>query len=777
MFAKFTTDRDWPWRDGDLLGWPGLLAIAGVLVLLTLWTYSGQRQVGWRKLLAILGLRLAALIVIVLLLLRPSYANEEEVVTPGRLIIVLDNSLSMKINDAPNDSTRWAFVRKLLQWPEVKDALQQLQREKQIDIVYYQAAEDVRRYDPTSDADGMRTDIGKWLFSLWNAHHNDRNLRGLLLFTDGADNGTSHPLLGEAGKWRELACPIQPFGAGSPETNKSLRNIAIVDVKAEKEAVFVKNIVPIKAIIDAPNLEGQNVTIRLFVDDKPVSVKENVTLPNTRGNVVDVGTIIPEQVGEIKVTVKVDEVPGEFTPLDNEMSTYMNVRKEGISILWVEGRKRLEAAWILRHALASNPRFSIVYDERTRDGPLTAEQSEYFKTPEKTFDVVVVGDITASRFFGGDNALIDRFARAVNSRRTGLLMLGGYQTYGNNDWQAVAKSLADLLPVDLAATVQLDEKVRALPVDANKSHRLLQLNVPPDKDLWGDLFKPLDGQVKLAKIKKGAIPLLATEAGELLVVTGDDGPRVAVFGGDTTHLAWFDNDDAVRAFERFWSQIITWLARQEEGNNQVWVKLDRRRLAVGANQKLGFSVGADGKDGQPIRNARFTVKVQGPGGEIYDVNTATKLGDERGAFSQANAVGEYKVIVTATAPRPSPLAPDPLPLGTATARFMGFAEDVENQQPAADYKNLINLAAAGGGTFRIAGKEELLQYLQELRDRSGGPGWVKREVWPNWKMPPASDALADQLGALFQSLALPCLVLFVLCLGTEWFLRRWWGLV
>jgi hypothetical protein len=774
LLAKLTTDRDWPWREGDLLGWPGLLAIALLLVLLTLWTYSGQRNVGWAKVFTVLGLRLAALGVIILLLLRPSFASEEEVVTPGRLLVVLDSSLSMKITDAPNNSTRWAFIRKLLQWPEVKDALQQLQREKQIDIVFYQAAEDVRKYDPTSDADGMRTDIGKWLNSLWNMHHNDRNLRGLLLFTDGADNGTSFPALIEAAKWRELSCQIHPFGAGSEATTNRLRNIAVVDVKADKDVVFIKNTVPIKAIIDAPNLEGQNVTVHLLVDGKEVKVQENVPLPNSRGNVVDVGQFVPEQVGEVKVTVKVDEVPGEFTPLDNEMTTYINVRKEGISVLWVEGRKRLEASWILRQALSKNPRLAITFDERTTDAPLTPQQAEYFKTPEKNFDVIVIGDISAARLAGGDGTLFDRIASQVASKRTGLLMLGGYQTYGPSDWQSVGKDLAALLPIDLAESTQVNDKVRAVPVPANKTHRLLQLNVPSDKDLWGKLFQPLDGQVKLAKLKSGARPLLTTEEGDLFVVTPDEGPRIAVFGGDTTHLAWYDNDDAIAAYDRFWTQLVTWLARQEEGTSQVWVKLDKRRLAVGANQKLGFSVGADGKDGQPLRNARFTVKVQGPGGEMYDVSTAQKFAEQRGAFSQASAVGEYKVIVTATATGPQGQEQS---LGTASARFMGFAEDVENQQPAADHKSLIKLAAAGGGTFHIAGKEELLHYLQELRDRTTTPGWVKRDVWPNWKMPAASNGVADQLEALLQSLVLPCLLLFVLCVVTEWFLRRWWGLV
>ena len=186
------------------------------------------------------------------------------------------------------------------------------------------------------------------------------------------------------------------------------------------------------------------------------------------------------------------------------------------------------------------------------------------------------------------------------------------------------------------------------------------------------------------------LALLATEEGPLLVVTRDAGPRVAVFGGDTTHTAWCQNEDAVRPFERFWNQLIAWLARQEDGDSQVSVKLDKRRIAAGANLKLGFTVSAIGKDGQPITNARYTVKVQGPGGELFDVPTGLKLGEERGAFGQANVVGEYKLIVTATAPGPQG---QEVPLGFASARFMGFAEDVENQQPAANHKDLNKVGA------------------------------------------------------------------------------------
>src|SRR5438309_135469 len=76
MFAFLTTDREWPWRDEDLLGWPGLAVVGAILVVLTLWTYFGQRKVGWNRLAAILGLRLGALAVVPVLLVRPSFAHE-----------------------------------------------------------------------------------------------------------------------------------------------------------------------------------------------------------------------------------------------------------------------------------------------------------------------------------------------------------------------------------------------------------------------------------------------------------------------------------------------------------------------------------------------------------------------------------------------------------------------------------------------------------------------------------------------------------------------------
>ena len=92
---------------------------------------------------------------------------------------------------------------------------------------------------------------------------------------------------------------------------------------------------------------------------------------------------VADHVGEVKVTVKVDEVPGEITILNNEMSTYVNVRKEGVNVLWVEGRRREQTVSVFNQALSNNPRLSITYDLRTTDAALSPEQWRYSRPPKR----------------------------------------------------------------------------------------------------------------------------------------------------------------------------------------------------------------------------------------------------------------------------------------------------------------------------------------------------------------------------------------------------------
>ena len=116
MFARMslTIDPAWPGVSPST-GWMLLAAAAAVVVAITVWTYLGVRRSSSRRLFIVLGLRLLALAVTVLLMLRPSIAREEEsAVDPSRLFILVDVSKSMSVADEFNNVTRLKRVQDLL---------------------------------------------------------------------------------------------------------------------------------------------------------------------------------------------------------------------------------------------------------------------------------------------------------------------------------------------------------------------------------------------------------------------------------------------------------------------------------------------------------------------------------------------------------------------------------------------------------------------------------------------------------------------------------------
>src|SRR5262245_53770056 len=114
--TSVTLDPVWPWSVPGA-GLLALLAAGGLIVALTVATYLVSRRGKPGRMWAVLALRLAALLVVALLLLRPSFAQEDDSVLPTRLIVLVDASRSMAVNDELNGQSRWDRARALLRHP------------------------------------------------------------------------------------------------------------------------------------------------------------------------------------------------------------------------------------------------------------------------------------------------------------------------------------------------------------------------------------------------------------------------------------------------------------------------------------------------------------------------------------------------------------------------------------------------------------------------------------------------------------------------------------
>src|SRR5262249_7016119 len=138
--------------------------------------------------------------------------------------------------------------------------------------------------------------------------------------------------------------------------------------------------------------------------------------------------------------------------------------------------------------------------------------------------------------------------------------------------------------------------------------------------------------------------------GAPLLVSGQfNQGRTLAFGADTTwhwvNLIEPRVTEGSELHRRFWKQVVLWLAKQDEAAGSVWVKPDVRRLGSGG--KLGFSVGARGKNGEELTDVRFEVNVTNPQGTVKKVDVSHGTDGFRGNFFATDLAGEYHMVVSA----------------------------------------------------------------------------------------------------------------------------------
>jgi uncharacterized membrane protein len=778
--------------------WPlPLLGLAAVLLVgITLWTYYGVAGAGPVRVLALLAVRLFALVLACLALLRPALAFPEDQ-EESTLLILVDSSRSMTFADAPGNQTRWNYLRRTLE--ECEPQLGQLEARRKVRVVRHRFAHELGDYDPDGQADGLSTDFGQALNSLYKTYSRQRRLRGLIVLSDGAKNGRDDDARALAGPWHRLPCPIHTFAIGDPTTNTGQKDILVDRIEPIPSPVAVKGKLTVKGTIRATGFRNQKVTVRLLVEDQEVKeARQDVVLKGDADKEdttteVSLVTDAPPTQGEIKVTLKVDPQEGEVNRDNNELSTFVRVTKEGLKVLYVEGKYRAWEPKFIRQVLSEDPRIRLdeavlLNVERPPDG-----EADWFQLDKLRYDVIIIGDISPNRLSGGDDKVLEKIKQLVEEKGTGLMMIGGYETFtsrkkehapaeDNRVWSETP--FANLLPVELDEDGQVERHLRMVPTEEGLKNYgyVLRLvgNDLDNKAVWANL-PVLTGMTKLGTPKQGATVLARADNGVPLLVgwqkgkgTGKGG-RVLAFGGDTT-WRWRRTDEGIRTHAAFWKKVVLWLAQQDKDEGSVWVRpdplpapagshaatADPRRVRVG--DRFRFQVGLRTKNGLDVPGGSFKVTVRKPEGTEVRVDTATERGAERGIFGDSKAdmrmPGEYRIHVQGRGK--SPDGKEEIE-GQAEMRFLAYQDDVEMQREAANYDFLRDLATESGGEFHEQASD-LAPFLRKLVEKTVPATAGNARTWPQWRR----NTLSPFLVTFF--------LLFVGVLCLEWGMRRYWGL-
>ena len=719
--------------------WPVVVVAALVVMVLTIWAYR-RRLRGtrgrWRWLA--LGLRLAAVLLCVAAAFRPSVVVQEKKKQPSSIVFLIDDSASMQLNDEVRGQTRWGVALKTLS--QARALTKDL--DPDLDAKFFRFSDGLRDQKPgeTAEALGRETAIGAALLEAIRRQSGTR-VATLVLLSDGSNNAGLTPLVA-ARQLRSQQVPVVTVGFGSENAGPASRDIAVKELVAGP-TVFVKNRLQVKGSLVVRGFSNQPIDVEMLVEGESVA-RTQVRAAEGREVVPITGlSFIPQSAGEKKITLRVAPKERELLRSNNEISTFVTVLKGGLNVLYLQGPNFTWEYRFLARAINASPDIQgdlKVLRNPATDGEPGLDDSEF--TPGR-YDVYILGDLPADRLTRTQQRLL---ALAVE-KGAGLIMLGGRSSFGAGGWSGT--DVARILPVKIDpgdGQIEPEGGLKFVP-ELNAPEGFIFQVAPTRAEsarIW-DAMPRITGTNQFGDPKPNASILAHTDGPRpvpLMVAMETGRGRVIAFGDETWTWAR-GTDEGRQAHRKFWRQAIFWLAHKEEqGENQVTIALDSRRISLG--QKVEMTVTARDAKGAPITGLTYETKItrEGAGAPAESVQLFNQGDEARGSYFAVGQPGEYRVSVKALRGGTE--------IGHDSARFLVYQDDREMENPAADRALLRQIAETTGG--ESLPPEQLPKYLRSLHGKVSTEfvSQTEHRIWDNW----------------------PFFLIFTALLTLEWWLRK-----
>ena len=666
-------------------------------------------QLGTRRTGLLLGLRLAALLMLVPMLFEPVIRYIAQPKPEKPLVFLVDASGSMSVPDVQNGPTRFQSVEAALRPQLPKIGQHFIPRF----FTFATSADELKSPADlqTAKPDGQATDIVAGVAKVLQKV--DRPDAQIVLISDGIDN-TSPDVLGHL---RESQRAIHTVRVGSDQAEPAtLANIAVEDIQAPDDFVVGSETI-IKAIIKSSALPNRLVEVKLSQLDattgKPIGTpvsKSLVLQPAVDGQTVEL-PFKPKEVGVQRVAVWVDPVVGERSTVDNRQEFQGLALDPRIKVLYVEGRARPEYK-PLKFALDRDPNIELATLLRTTQnefdavGTIVGESvKKMLVTIEewKKFDVIILGDLDISYLSKPQQAAIEQ---AVNTG-TGLMMIGGQNNFGAGGYAGSAIERA--LPVMVGNASSPQEKTPFVP------RLTAEGSTHPAMEGLADWFgveegagkqplPPLRGNVVVPKAKNGASILMVHQDRPgpdgkpqiVLAVQRYGEGRSAAFTVDTTYLWYLPlrgmGQDS--PYNRLWGQMIRWLAGVDIRNRSrgpgMEAMISKTIYQLGQSVTIRSMV-RDAK-GDATRFAQVSLTLERSGSKDKQQFNLGPVDSHTGMYQIAMpllAKGEYTATLIA--------AKDGTQLGARQLSFSVIAPADEMLKVAANPTLLRSIATATNG--------------------------------------------------------------------------------
>jgi uncharacterized membrane protein len=553
-----------PWWAAALL-----VALLGAGVFLLYWRERGR--IGFVRRGLMVTLRTALIVLLVLMLFRPLLLSEFEGERAQPVVLLLDNSQSMKQQDkrlVHADQLRVAIAKgllpartpvkgseapadlppNLLKDPPRADLVRAVLTNPRLDLVEglrkhgplrpYLFGQDIHAAVKDSLDKTEKAKVAEQLLADYDAHEPKTGLADALnqllqrkdgelpaavvVMTDGRDNASKLTLEEAASECARLGVPLHIYGVGSAEGGSlQLKDVVVADT------LFYDDVVAVPLRWRAQGFKTGSVEMKLTLGGKVVAQRD---VPVRSGEELrDVLTFTPTKAKEREE--KLDLV-ASIRLKDNDifrdsMTRPVRLLDSKVKVLYVENTPRWEFKF-LQPALLRDRRVEAKFmlvgaDPETLrpPGALTPAQRarwpylQKFPTREQLleYDLVILGDVPTGPKGFLTRQQLEWLREFVEEFRGGLVVLAGrhHMPSAYRD-----TPLAEILPVEfLSVKFQADadrrtESYHPVLTEAGRRSDMMALADAPEENLR--LWRELPGffwHYPVSKLKPGATSLLA----------------------------------------------------------------------------------------------------------------------------------------------------------------------------------------------------------------------------------------------------------------------------
>ena len=635
---------------------PWLFGLAVLAIFIGVWlTYlKTTRPISppWKAFFVVT--RGSVLVLLLFCLLRPVITTIQTSPQETYLGILIDDSQSMSIADLPGGQSRRDGVEEVLfdggLVEELSDSFQIRTFRFDKGTQRIAGAGDLLQAGTASSIDQALNYVNDQLSGL--------RLGGLLLVSDGADNGGAADPVVTAQDFGARQVPIFTVGVGKESIPE---DIGIVDVSSV-ETVLEGSVFTVQAGIIHQGFEGQEVEISVR-DGEEVVASEIVTLGVSEVTRRYELEITPERPELIVYDLQVELQPGEIIEENNSYSFLVdNSEKSALDVLYVEGHPRNEYKFI-RRALEGDE--SIRLATYLQTGPekyyrqgiesSTELSSGFPSTKEELYryEAIILGDIEENFFNADELQMIEDF---VAERGGGFLMSGMV------DEEFIGTPIAHILPLTLIEESFLPGHLRGgtrrgdhptgelfYPRLTNNGEFSPILRLSGEDSENGNLWRQLpelQGVFVTGRIKPGATVLMEHPVlqyqNQLLPIIAQQrygsGRSMSVNTASTWRWQMMlPSDD--QSHETLWRQVLRWLAVSSP--ERINIDFDREYYNVG--DEVNVTVVALNDQYEPDNDATLWMQTETPGEQITDTPMEWDI-EEEGVYRANFTVEEEGVF-------------------------------------------------------------------------------------------------------------------------------------